>query len=161
VATDERGEFVHDRLGPGEYLVGIHIDADSREKGLPPFYYPGVRNIAQSPGVKIHVESPVDVGDFRLPVAVEKSPVEGVVLMPDGSPAAEAYVRLYSKDRAFDAPELYTSTDANGRFVLHGLAGRRYDLSAGTERDGSRLDGSARIIAGRSVPIVVRLAPSF
>jgi hypothetical protein len=155
VATDEHGEFVHNRLAPGEYLVGIHIDAGSRERGDPPFYYPGVKNLAESPGLKVTLDSPLDLGDFQLPVPVHKTLVRGIVLMADGTPALEATVRLWSERQAYDAPDLLATTNANGVFSIPGVVGRRYQVSAYVSQGDTQLEGSAHIVAGRTSEVVI------
>jgi len=157
VVTDERGEFAHDRLGPGTYVIGIHIDDESRGRGERAFYFPGVAGPEESSAIDLGVAAEIDIGDFQLPLPVDKRLIEGVVLMADGSPAAGARIGLYSEERAFDALELFDVADAAGRFAVWGLFGRAYQVSAYADAEGVSFEGTAHATAGAANGVVIRL----
>ena len=71
-----------------------------------------------------------EAGEFRLPPPLAEAYVEGVVLLPDGSPAAGALLTLEFTERQWS--ETF-SADAEGRFRLKTFAGYRY-LIAGEVR---------------------------
>ena len=160
-ASDEQGEFVHSRLAPGEYLLGVHIQHDLRGTSeYPVVYFPGVPDLESAEVVRVVLGSQVDVGDLRLPVRVDKVPIEGTVLMSDGSPALDAVVGVYSDDTSFEHLERWARTDSTGRFRILGVAGRRYSVSAWLDHHDGHLAGAANAIPGRQDAVVIRLEKS-
>jgi len=159
LGTDENGEFVHRLLGPGEYIVGVHLDRGARGNAGPPFFFPGVPDVASAQSVAVTVGAEVDLGDFMLPVSVEKALLEGLVIMPDGSPA-DAAVRLASDEASFDLAEMLVRADASGRFSVYVVRGRRYHATVHVIDDDLLLSGGADVVGGGSGPVTVRLRAS-
>lgn len=80
------------------------------------------------------VVSERDIDGLELRVALPQGRIAGLVRGPDGEPLADAMVMVAaasdgkgSRTRSEHTP---TITDADGRFVLEGLADRSYDLYA-------------------------------
>ncbi|MCX4246783.1 sigma-70 family RNA polymerase sigma factor [Paraliomyxa miuraensis] len=75
-----------------------------------------------------------NVDDLELRAELPHGRIEGMILGPDGEPLADAWVVAVADDGRGKPSELddppTTLTQADGRFVLEGLADRPYDLHA-------------------------------
>jgi len=105
--TGTDGSFVFENLAPGEYTllarpiltkrVAEHGSAkDEIRTEVVPTYYPSAvdRSLAQS--IAVHPGAELDGYEIRLQSA-EVHRVRGIVLDPDGKPAAKARVQLHAK----------------------------------------------------------------
>jgi hypothetical protein len=124
---------------PGDYLLGVNVTTPPRPSGsairavpYPASYYPGVprRENAEI----IHVKRGDEVrlpGVWQLPAPLTQRNIEGFVLMRDGTAASD--VRLWLKDREGNvAVGRAGPTKADGRFQFSLLAGRSYQIEAGS-----------------------------
>jgi hypothetical protein len=68
--------------------------------------------------------------------------IEGRVLLPDGNPAAQAWVSA-------SAPEgsSWAQTGSDGRFTMKEVTPGTYQVNAGLQRDGKSLRGSAAAVS--------------
>ncbi len=117
--TDEEGRFLVGGVLPGE--VTLRVSCDGFEGG------------SKSLG-------PMLEGEFADDVTVHLTgggAVTGVVLWPDGSPAAKASVRLVNAgDDWSDASK--TKTDGEGAFEFTGLRGAAFRVAASAKKKRSR-----------------------
>jgi Prealbumin-like fold domain len=129
--NDERGRFELKQVPPGEYLLGLNITfSPSGGEGYPPTYYPGVGERSQATIIKIGPGEKLSAYTLRLPPKLEERVIEGIVVWPDGSPAAGAQVDLQDQNHPGWIASGIVSTDASGWFTLIGYEGIRYLIVA-------------------------------
>jgi hypothetical protein len=132
--TDAAGRAEVQELHPDRYIVGINVaQSPSATQPYPRLFYPGVTEPEAAYAIDLGYGEQVVLEPFMLPAPLESRRISGVVRWPDGRPAARAYVSLYT-DRTTHRYGFPVGssvvTDEEGRFVLNGLAGRRYHLRA-------------------------------
>ena len=89
------GRFEIKQVPPGEYVLGINLTG-SPKAGFPypPTYFPGVTQRSEATVIKLGLGEKVSDLLLRLPPPLSRRGVGGVVVWPDGSPAAGAEVYL-------------------------------------------------------------------
>lgn len=130
--TDGAGRYKFDWVAPGRYLVAVN-SRNQPGRYDPPFprsYYPGVRDAARATVINVADGEHYVNHEFRLPPPLPESTIEGVVLLPDGRPAAHALLTLEFTEREWIETE---TADARGRFKLKVYDGFKY-LVAGEVR---------------------------
>jgi len=118
VKSNADGSFVFENLAPGDYMLLARptttgratehsSEKDDIRTEVVPTYYPSAvdRSLAQS--IVVHPGAELDGYEIRLQSA-EVHRVRGIVLDPDGKPAAKAKVELHAKLPA------YTGLTING-----------------------------------------------
>ncbi len=105
-------------------------------------YLPGVLDPARATVVTIAEGQAFEAEDFRLPPPLVAREIEGVVVLPDGSPAPRAMLMLEFTER--EGAETTNGADDEGRFKLKVFEGFKYLVSA--EVRAQRADG---VWAGR------------
>ena len=158
---DGRYEFTH--LPPGTFHVRLIGGRTSGDAGGDP---DGL--LLRGPdGLPL----PLDVGsgdrttaaDFVVSDRVRVVTLAGVVLAPDGTPAAEASIHVFTAEaraREQIGPTIRTGLD--GRFSVSIVAGYRYQLSADGYEDGryvSRADPLVIDATAGIAPVTLRLQP--
>jgi hypothetical protein len=129
--TDHDGHFELTRVPPGEYVVGINLARDREGRLLQPrVFYPGRESVGAAARVKIAAGERKVLADFVLPPSLKHVLVTGVVLEPDGGPAAGARVFLKSADENGYVLGEPVISDSSGRFTASALAGREYAVFA-------------------------------
>lgn len=133
--TDDEGRYTFDLIAPGRYLVAVNPGKQPGryDPAYPRAYHPGVREAAQAFVIAIADGEQYQAGTFRLPAPLKERTIEGVVFMPDGSPATGATVILEYTDREWMEVE---GTDAQGRFTLKVYEGYKYLVAAELRHDG-------------------------
>lgn len=130
--TDADGHYKFDWIAPGRYLVAVNA-RNQPGRSDPPFprsYYPGVRDAARATVISVADGEHYVNHEFRLPPPLRERTIEGVVLLPDGRPAAHALISLEFTEREWSETE---GADAQGRFRLKVYDGFKY-LVAGEVR---------------------------
>ena len=130
--TDGAGRYKFDWVAPGRYLIALNA-RDQPGRSDPPFprsYYPGVRDAKRATVIKATDGEHYVNHEFRLPPPLKARTIEGVVLLPDGRPAAHALLTLEFTEREWIETE---QADASGRFKLKVYDGFKY-LVAGELR---------------------------
>ena len=105
--TGTDGSFVFENLTPGQYTllarpiltkrVAEHVSAkDEIRTEVVPTYYPSALDRSQLESIAVHPGAELDGYEIRLQSA-EVHRVRGIVLDPDGKPAAKAKVQLHAK----------------------------------------------------------------
>jgi hypothetical protein len=165
-ATGANGDFRITGVYPGEYRVAAQYFAT--QIGLPgrryaPAFHPGTVDPSVATWFRVAVGQDLDVGTFQI-VASPATTIRGVVLGPQGTPAAGARVHVPSES-GFEGPLAARVTDDDGRFALTGATPGRYTLwaspPASTE---GLLDGVALhdvVVAREDLSdVTIRLAPA-
>jgi hypothetical protein len=130
--TDAEGRYKFDGVAPGRYLVAVNA-RNQPGRSDPPYprsYYPGVRDAARATVISVGDNEQHVNHEFRLPPPLKERTIEGVVLMPDGSPVPHALLTLEFTEREWIETE---TADAHGRFKLKVYDGFTY-LLAGERR---------------------------
>lgn len=129
---DKEGRFEIGQVPPGEYVLGVNVTwMPQPDSPYPPTYYPGTADRSGAAVIKVGLGEKVPDLLLRLPPPLAERKVHGIVVWPDGTPAAGAEVHLSDVNH----PD-YTATgwdhkaDAQGRFTLPGLEGVTYWVHA-------------------------------
>jgi hypothetical protein len=156
--TGSDGIYELSRIPPGDYVLGVNMNRDA-DSQLPSAFYPGVFRLADARRVRLAGGQSLALGDFVLPRETRAVRLYGVVLDPDGSPAAGARVFLKGAPGIDYVVADPVTTDTYGQFVIAAFASGRYRLFAERDRGGSRLDSSDEIpiAAGDLLPMRVVL----
>jgi hypothetical protein len=124
--TNSAGDYEITRVPPGSYLIGVNTAPQDDEPKLPRFFHPGVTSIREATRVKIGPGERTAIAPLVLPANPRTILVSGVVLDPDGAPAAEALVFLGGQ-YVRGAPIV---ADSSGRFTLTAFEGFEYRVFA-------------------------------
>lgn len=131
IRAEDQGRFEFSQIPPGEYLLGVNITSSpDAEEPYPPTYYPGVTNRAQATVIKVSLGQKLNNFVLKLPPKLIERAVQGVVLWPDGTPAAGAEVYLADSLHPGWIATGTTRTDALGRFTIKGFEGITYFVLA-------------------------------
>ena len=129
--TDDEGRFEIERMPPGRYLLGVNLgNSPSSEHPYPRTYYPGVPGRNEAAVIEIGLGQKQSVRELRLPPRIVERRVQGVVIWPDGTPAAGADVHMTHINRPGFTVNGWPKADAQGRFTLTGLDGQTYFVHA-------------------------------
>jgi hypothetical protein len=112
--------------------LGLGITRSASEKQPHgQLYYPGVSELASAQVIDLAPGERVDLGDFVLPAPLEQRLLTGVVLYPDGTPAAGATVILWAVRGGSIRDSRSATTDGGGRYTFRAAyAGEHYRLTA-------------------------------
>ena len=132
-----RGDGVAEarQLHPDRYIVGVNVSrVPEPRQPYPRLFYPGVADHAAALVIDLRAGERLELDPFVLPARLEEHRLSGVVVRPDGSPAAAADVSLRAvpeRGRRY-APQVGVGvrTDKEGRFTVVALGGRRYRIHA-------------------------------
>jgi hypothetical protein len=139
VKTNADGSFAFENLAPGDYMLlarpittGRAAEHSSEKEEIRtevvPTYYPSAvdRSLAQS--IVVHPGAGLDGYEIQLQSA-EVHRVRGIVLDPDGKPAAKAKVQLHAKVPTY-----------TGGLTINGSAGKGLTFSFRTGPGGGQAD---------------------
>lgn len=135
--TDEQGRYEFDGVPPGTYLLGVSIaDVPSKNTPYSRTYYPNSSDRSAAMTIRLEKGQKLTEMDFHLSPRLAERSLTGVVLLANGKPASGADVRIYDiddpEDRVFGFD---AETDAQGRFTIPCLSGRRYRVHAYLSED--------------------------
>lgn len=134
-STDKEGKFIVQPLEPGSYIIGVRLNGmsfpDAVSNRYPRTFYPGVSDIAQATPITITRAGEHASGRmFHLPPRLTERTVEGVVVLADGRPAANAsvgYQEILGREHTSDYG---VQVDAQGRFTVKVHEGFAYLIGA-------------------------------
>ena len=132
--SDDQGRYKFDWLAPGRYLVTIN---SRNQPGSydPPYqrtYYPGVTERVRASVIELIDGQQLSIDDFAIGPPLQTRTIEGIVLMPDGTPAANALMTLEFTERNWAET---ASADAQGRFSLKVYDGFKYIVAAEVRKE--------------------------
>lgn len=165
--TDADGFAETKGLRPTRYVIGINVtQAPDASQAYPRMFYPGVTDVAGARVLDLNYGERAELEPMILPEPLVPQAITGVVLWPDGSPAARASVSV-SMDRATHGLSLQlgtaVSTDAQGRFTFRAYRGQTYRVSATVDVRGIseqwRAESKAFEVRSDVEPIALTLAP--
>ncbi len=135
--TDKQGRYEFDGVPPGSYLLGINIsDVPDKDTPYSRIYYPSNSTLAQANVITLVEGQKFDDYDFHLPLPLVAHTIKGTVYLKDGKPAAGATLNLYDLEKPDSSLwGVDAETDAQGRFMVKGFKGRRYQLRAYLDED--------------------------
>jgi len=152
--TAANGNFIFDKIPPGEYTLSINFDEKPTELSpYPTYFYPKVSNRALAKIFEIYADTRIKNLIFQLSPPLAKRKIVGKVFGKDGKPAANVYVAL--RDVEGDKEDAFLGfspikTDAGGNFALAGFETRKYQIFAVLLEGSDKLpyfDARARIVA--------------
>jgi len=129
--SSTNGAFTFANVPEGKYTLGINFD--DKPSDLSPyatFFYPATPSRHNAQVFEISGQSKFTGLIFKLPVALVARKVTGKVFLPDGKPAAAAFIAML--DVGYDESVNYgiTKTDKNGNFSVTAFERRTYQFGA-------------------------------
>lgn len=128
--TDENGNFSIKELPRASYILSVNNNGKiSSDEPFKTFYYPGVSERARAAVLTIGEGEIIEGITVNVPAVEETITVEGLLLYEDGKPVVEELVQFKAAE-AVEGTEgdAHTRTDAQGRFSLKILKGRKGTL---------------------------------
>jgi hypothetical protein len=131
----KNGKFEITGIPPGSYYLFYKLYSEDW-KNDQKYYYPGVRKPEEAKEIKVELGQQLEGIDFQVPPEFTAQVVEGVVVWPDGSPAAKVEVMLLCYENPkpngymLESGPPHTTTDEHGRFRLPGFKGMSYWVEA-------------------------------
>jgi hypothetical protein len=137
--TDRDGRYEFTGLAPGRYVLGVGLDG-IRSEGVayPRTFYPGTPDPAGAAVITIGEGQELANYVLKLPKPLAARTLEGVVVLPDGSPARGAHVRTTMVEYPFDVHGPSAVADEQGRFTVTVSEGLAYCIGAYVEGPGDR-----------------------
>ncbi len=158
--TDESGEYSFVAVAPGSYKIALNLyKAPTADHPYPTQYWPHAATEAGASAIEINENLNSQRCDFRLPVALTSTPVEFVVLLPDGTPARAVRASIGTQMDGMFQRAGSVETDASGKFTFSAVQGFQYtviDIRTHEAVMGSKVTFSA---SSRTQPITIRLVP--
>jgi len=160
VETDENGEYSFNGVAPGSYKIALNLGkVPTAQDPYLTTYWPGTSAEATASTVEVGENASSLRCDFRLPLALQSTPVRFVVLLPDGAPAKEVRANIGTQMNGMFGWADSVMTDASGEFSFWAIQGLEYtvmDIMADEAVMSSQVHFSA---SDRTQPITIRLAP--
>ncbi|HEV2903472.1 MAG TPA: hypothetical protein VGW32_00400, partial [Pyrinomonadaceae bacterium] len=132
--SDDHGRYKFDWLAPGRYVITVN-SLNQPGSYDPPYqrtYFPGVTERARASVIELIDGQQLTVDDFAIGPPLQTRTIEGVVLMPDGTPATNARITLEFTERDWTETG---SADALGRFSLKVYDGFKYIVAAEVRKE--------------------------
>jgi hypothetical protein len=164
--TDEDGRFAFERLPAGRFIFGANVVQGAEvERPFPKTYYPSGSAESDAKPIELRDGERVDDLVLQLSERLRETTIEGVVVWPDGSPAAEAMVYL-AEPGSIRQRETGVSTDAEGRFSIKVLVGEGYTVHVSAqvkdpERRGDQMHAPPVTVTATAKPKPLRLVISL
>ncbi len=126
--SDENGEFLIENLPVGRYTLSVNFTIQpNKERPFPPTYYPNASSRENATIIEVGLGQSINNLIFRLPPRIPIQKIYGIIVLPDGRPAAGMTVNLLSEDAEWSYDRAVT--DENGNFVLNGFISKKYCFS--------------------------------
>ncbi len=143
--TNSEGHYKLTDIPPGKYVLGINLIGGSnphcpRERT----YYVNPNHSVQAGYVELKEREQLKDYDIQLPRAGVEREIEGIVVFPDGKPAAHAAVNLTNGSGPGYVVGGQKGVDERGHFVLKGIEGCTYRVNAFTY--GGRVNANSDVI---------------
>jgi hypothetical protein len=127
--TDAEGRYELRNLPFGEYYLGTSLaSSTTKENPYPRWFYPGTEDPPAAAFLRIGERPEQYRFDFMLPERQKPRVIEGTVVWPNGSPAADVQVTL--EDPRWPSRVQIVKTDSSGRFMAEGFSRSRYRVHA-------------------------------
>jgi hypothetical protein len=166
VHADDNGRYELTDVQPGDYVLGVNLTRETDPAVVyPSTFHPGTSAGRDATVIAIGRGTHVDLEPLRVPAALERYELEGVVVGLDGQPVAKATVFMHDRPRGTQVA-VGIQTDAEGRFTFRVFGGLPYFLSAmytvGTGTASRRFEAGAAVntSAGAPPPVRLVLAPA-
>lgn len=127
--TDHAGHFRIDKIPAGTYVAVINPDGKPRSDELySRLFYPSVTQRERAALITIANGETVTGINFVITGFAETITVTGVLLFSDGKPAADELVTFAPPNSSGAIDEEVETTDAQGRFTLKVVKGRKGEI---------------------------------
>lgn len=126
--TDDSGEFLFRSITNGKYYLGIRFNGSADVTfPYPQTFYPGTLNVNEAVPITISEGQILENYDFRLPQKLPLRKIEGIVVYPDGTPAANASISINETEYFYSYSFRGVGrTDDEGKFSFDLVDGIRY-----------------------------------
>lgn len=133
--ASKNGQFEITGVPPGKYVLYYELQAEDSENRQK-YFYPSVKKQEEATIINIALGKSLEGIDFQIPAEFVAQSVEGIVVWPDGSPAAGVMVMLLCPQNPQPGKHVlefappYDIADKQGRFKLQGFKGISYWIEA-------------------------------
>lgn len=126
--TDDEGRFLFRSIPAGKYYLGVRLSGMAEISfPYPQTFFPGTTDLAGARIISVEEGSILENYDFKLPKKLATRKIQGTVVYPDGTPAANAYLSVNETEYFFSF--LFRgvgSTKPDGTFSFEIVDGIRY-----------------------------------
>jgi hypothetical protein len=126
--TDDAGKFLFRSIPAGKYYLGIRLSgmADT-QFSYPRTFYPGTLTLDQAEIIAIEEGQILENYDFKLPKKLSMRTISGIVVYPDGTPAANAYFSVNETEYFYSfSYQGVGESKSDGTFSFELVDGIRY-----------------------------------
>ena len=126
--TDDDGGFEFRSIPDGKYYLGVRLSGLSDILfPYPQTFYPGTSDLNEAKTITVTQGQILKNYDFKLPQKLRVRKVSGLVLNPDGTPAANAYISVNETEYFYSfSYNGAAQTKADGTFSFEIIDGIRY-----------------------------------
>lgn len=134
--TDEDGTFDFEEVPTGSYILAVNfLSSPDEDAPFPVTFYPTTSKRDAALIIEIRAGKSIENLEFQMPERLATRIVEGFIIWPDGSPAADAEVHLEDlQSLGWCVNGCSSKADKHGRFSLKAYAGRSYRIRAEGEK---------------------------
>jgi hypothetical protein len=131
VKTDADGLYELRHFRAGAYYLGINLNhTPTQQNPYTRWFHPGTEDPAAATIVNFAEMPETKRYDLTLPDGQKDRVIDGIVLWPDGRPAAGARLLALDPRWLWQPAAAQVTADANGRFLLRLFDGTHYRLHA-------------------------------
>jgi len=152
--SDSDGHYELRDVPPGQYVVGVGLkrSMESLDDLYPATFYPQATTAAAAEVITVGEGNRQELQPFTLPPPRRQRELTGVVVWPDGRPAADVSVSLADADESWRQLAAAIRTDGDGGFRFTVSEGASYRVRAYADIPGEPKPRQAMVV---SEPFVV------
>jgi hypothetical protein len=159
--TDESGEYSFAAVAPGAHKIALNLyKVPTGDDPYPTQYWPHAATEAGASAIEINQNLDSQRYDFQLPVALTSTPVEFVVLLPNGTPAREARASIGTQMDGMFQWAGSVEAHASGKFTFSAVQGFQYTVVDFRTDDAVMSSKVTFSGSNRTQPITIRLVPN-
>lgn len=136
--TDDQGRFAFSAVPRGRYIIAVNHNRfpqpNDPTNAYPPAFYPGVVDQAQAQTITVGAGEKLSDLEIRVPSKRPASILKGSVVWADGSPVANAGVRVSDVTRGESSVPHGLNADEQGHFTINGYTGQKLVIEATSNR---------------------------
>jgi Carboxypeptidase regulatory-like domain len=158
--TNGSGEYSFVEVAPGSYKIALNLyKVPTADDPYPAQYWPHAATEQGGSAIEINENLNSQRCDFQLPVALTSTPVEFVVLLPDGTPAREVHANIGTQMDGMFQWAGSVETDASGNFTFSAVQGFQYTVMDIMTDDAVMRSKVHFLASNRARPITIKLVP--
>ena len=127
LVSDDAGRFEATGVPPGRYVLAVgYTPRYDDEVAFPATFYPASATVEGAQSIAVGPAEQVELEPFRLPSALPRRTLTGIVVTPDGVPVGGATVSLRGPRGSQASPVV--TTNERGEFSVRAFEGQTYTV---------------------------------